>query len=320
MDWGLIVGISSILIAVLIALITQWVKTRKYPGKLAVSLVKHRRVMGEKPYHYPDISLNYGAYQIDKKLQYVQILLYNKRAYDIKEEGAKAHLYVTLPKGMEWADVRVVKETDKVGASADVEDGNMATANIGFDMLRKGDSFLVEGLIETDRDYSDKLFKKMSFSHRIPEVDSVVKVDYLHSFPDNRALWRLILVLIAYCLAILPAHFFTTYNLPLRFIDAESGNSSYLFINDKGEIIAAPTVLEKESGYKVDASVFKDRMIPDTTYYGKDKVVRLTHSVAVLLIFVILLYLLNMVWKYLHWRKVLMTYAELVDYDYPRKG
>ena len=314
MDWGLIVGIASIGVTVLIALITHFVKKRNYPGRMVVSLVNHHLVMGEKPFHYPDLSLNYGAYQIEKKLQYVQILFFNERAHEIKADNARAHVDVKLPAGVEWADIRVLKETEGVGASAEVEDTDLATAKICFDMLRRGDCIWVEGLIETDNNYySEWLFKKMSFFHRIPELDSIVKVDYLKASHDTGSLWKHIVVFLVFVMTLLPAIFFSTDNLPLRFIDVGNGNSSYLFINDKSEIIASPTLLEKNIGYKVDASSFSDKMVPDTTYYRNSRRVFVTRMAALLSMIAIFIYLLIYSCQYLRFKRVLKYLVMLMD-------
>lgn len=281
MNWNLILTIISVVLAIAVpALVYYLQRIIRYRGKLSVALIRFDRVLGENPHHYSNLSLKYGEYQIENNLQYVCLLLFNERSYDITHnqqitgfelEKPKARVGVAMPKGVKWVDIRILRQSDQVGADVAIDSGNKSKAIVGFDMLRKGESVLLDGLIETENDYNiNSLFDKMTFSHRIPQVDVIEKVHLSQEGAscNRRSRTRKHLMRSLFCFAFLAAALVTIDNIPLRFIDQDNGKTVYFTSNDKGEIIAHYKTPFKRVVYKVDdPSVFSTRMIPVTTPY-----------------------------------------------------
>ncbi len=295
MDWGIFLGISGIVVTIVIAfLIYHLQKNRKYPGCLSASLLSLYRVLGEKPKHYSDLSLKLGDYQIEKNLIYVRLLIFNERSYDIKSDDPQCYVSVALPKNAKWVDVRVSKQSEQVGAVVMLDKENPSRYSLGFDLLREGESILIEGLIESEDDLSrDALFDRMTLLHRIPNVS---KVEKLYCPTRSRMKYASVKLRVYMAVAILAfitsiVSLFYNNTIPLRYIDKETSKSVSLAVNRYDEIVAFPRKWSKGDSYSINTEDFSSRMTPIASYH-----LGIDHYYSIIMAFFLFLVIIMIEW------------------------
>jgi hypothetical protein len=296
MDWGIILGVAGIVVTVVIAfLIYHLQKNRMYPGKISASLLDLYRVLGEKPEHYSHLSLKLGDYQVEKNLIYVKLLFFNERSYDVKADGPDTFISVSLPKNAKWVDARVAKQSEAVDAEVKLDNEVFSRCSLNFGLLRKGESILIEGLIEAAEALSrDYLFDKMVFSHRIPNVCKVEKLYCPSRSRKKYASIRLRFFIPVAIVAILISVFglFNKQAIPLRYIDKETSKDVSLALNRDEEIIAFPRKWSKRDSYIINAEGFTSRMVPSASYH-----LGLDHYLSIIMTLLLCLTIMLMEWE-----------------------
>lgn len=270
MNWSIVLGVAGIVITVVITLVIYYLqKVRRYPGRLSASLISLNRVLGERPEHYSDLSLKYGDYQIENGLLYVKLLVFNERAFDLKADVEGEGVLMLLPDNVNWVDVKVARQNEHVNATASMDNHNKSEVIINFDLLRKGESILVEGLIEVSGDYSrHSLFDQIQFKHRMPNVDSTEKVfcPRIHRSRSDRFRERMGLLYAATIIIVFFLSLVIKPDIPLMYLDKGSGKRVSLGVNKHNEIVAYPNSWNKFNDYVIEPDELRTRLVPDSAY------------------------------------------------------
>ena len=308
MDWSIFLGIVGIVVTVVIALLIYHLqKIRRYPGRLSASLISMSRVLGEKPEHYlSELSLSLGEYQIEKNLLYVELLLFNERSYDVSAVEGDARVKVTLRDNAKWVDVRIARQADGVGAAVVLENEDRAVFSLGFDLLRGGESVILEGLVETDNLFSrDSLFEEIQLTHRIPNVGETEKLNcpdrkYLRS---SKLKLGLFVLFAAFAISALIISLVIKDTIPLRFIDNQTEKSVSLSVDRNDSIKAYPGKWSRRGSYTMTREYFTKNLVPDTEYHRSFE-----HFYTIIMSGILLLLLILFEWEdfadYRRWKKV----------------
>ena len=266
MNWELIISIASIVVTIVISLLLH--NSRKYPGGLSVSLINLYRVLGKKPDHYANLSLNLGDYQIENNLLYVKLILFNEKSFDISATTSESRVTMLFPDTINWVDLHEVKHASQLNVDVSINNFNPSEASIGFSLLKQGESIILEGLIETKEEYTrDSLLNQIQFHHRIPNVGNITKV---YCPPEISGKWRATKILFTtfFAVAICLFAFKAIYNdnVPLRYIDQISRKSVAIALNKDSELVVYPKTWTRGGSYIVSEDYFKEHFVPDRTY------------------------------------------------------
>ncbi len=232
---GIVIGIASIVIAILIYFLQRRIR---YPGKLKYALVETWKVMSESPNGYGDLSLKYNDYEIKEELNYVKFIVYNNRSYDYSSGDSDNPVRVTLPDGCKWIDAKVVGHSEEI--QAEIVNKGGKELDLTFKLLRKNEFIEVDGLMESKSQIGlEDLAKVIEVRHRIPNVATVKNTALLDANEYKLAMGRLITFGIALSFFV----FILFYTLlghpmsPLQYKELQSGEIRSLYVNKEGGVV-----------------------------------------------------------------------------------
>lgn len=226
-------GIISILVSLFFYLLQ---KRSRYPGELRLAVTDFKRIVSKGREKLDKLSLKYEGYEVNKNLVYFEIIITNRRSYDIRNDDSASPLTLSLPKGSKWIDVQV--KSCNMGVSPGISFKDNDSFNINWNLLRKGEFILLAGLIETSSIFSDeKLLDVVSVSHRIPNLSPIKKVsvgdnDYYKKM--TRACWVYFAVM---SLLLLASIFITPKLSNIRYVDMDTKEVVSLYVDKSDSLV-----------------------------------------------------------------------------------
>ena len=231
--WGIILGVASIAIAILIYFLQKQIR---YPGQLKFAIIETWKVRSTSPNGYGELSLKYNDYEIKEELNYVKFILYNKKSFDYSSGDTNNPVRIILPEGCRWVDAKVIDHSKEVQAA--VTNKNGKELGLTFELLRKNEYVEVDGIIESINSLNS-LGDAITILHRIPNVSSVKHTPLLNSYDYQRAksnsillgvLLVMVVLVLIYALGIHPAS-------PLKFKELSTGEIRSLYIEKDGGVV-----------------------------------------------------------------------------------
>ena len=233
--WGVILGVASIIIAILIYYLQKIIR---YPGQLKFALVETWKVMSASPGGYKDLSLRYNDYEIEEDLNYVKFILYNTKSYDFSSGNDDNPIRLTLPAGCKWIDAKIVGCSEEV--QADIVNKNGIELDLTFKLLRKNEFIELDGLLESNSNIGVRnMSKNISVRHRIPNVAAVKTATLLDPNEYKQARSRLITfgIMLALIFSVLFYALVLHPTSPLRYKELKSGEIRALYLDKEGKIV-----------------------------------------------------------------------------------
>lgn len=166
---GVIIGVLGLALSLLLFLIQR---IKNYPGQLCYSILDCSKIVEKKESSFKDVSLQYKDYNVEDSLFYVKILVFNQRTFDVKAETSESSISLLLSNESKWLDVGIKHESEGVGSSVCVDEKIKHKAYLSFPLLRKEESILIEGLIESSLSISDNEESILRVNHRISGLDA----------------------------------------------------------------------------------------------------------------------------------------------------
>lgn len=244
MDYSVLFGIGGIIVTVVISfLIYSLQRIKRYPGQLSFSVRDLMKVMGDVPRNYEELSLKLGDYEIKDNLLFVELLLFNDQTFDCSCNNIETPLLLELPSGMKWVDVNVRTQSEGVNAVCKNSQSDSQIASLTFELLRKNEYIVIEGLLESAKSTSKTdLLEKITLSHRIPNVAPIKKKAILSPSEMTNIKKRVRVPIAAWALVILiiPLRllFGGQYSL-LQFVDNRTGEVQTVCLNKNNELVLA---------------------------------------------------------------------------------
>ena len=250
-SWGIIIGVASIVIAILIYFLQKQIR---YPGQLKISVIETWKVRRASPNGYGELSLKYNDYEIEEELNYVKIVVYNRKSYDYSSGSEDNPVRIILPEGCKWIDAKIVSHSKEVQAEIANKDGKELA--LTFNLLRKNEYIELDGLMEAKSDSKlGKLAELIEIKHRIPNVSSTKNAMVLNSFDYKHA--KKVLTMSGLCLGFVLFGFFNVIvfrdAVPIKYKELESGEIRTVYVDKRGDIVTHKGVV-LFSGYSAPMS------------------------------------------------------------------
>ena len=128
-------------------------------------------VLQHVPGSFNDLSLKYNNYSVSQELHYFKVMVFNTRSADVGDANSDSVVSIMLPALSKWVDVKIESESESVGSSVSISSDSPSQAELRFKLLKKNESIVLEGLVESASFFPISEEKSLVFSHRIPNVD-----------------------------------------------------------------------------------------------------------------------------------------------------
>lgn len=271
----MIIGILGLVLSLLLF----WIqKIRKYPSRLNYSVLACSKIVGKNNLEFDDdVSLSYKDYEVKDDLYYTKILVFNKRSSDVVAIEKDSQIVIRLPNNSKWLDIRVNDESLGVGSKVTINQETMQATFLSFQLLKKHEHILIEGLIESKLSLEDMDNSIFSFNHRIAELDTFENVPIVTENRFRRCIRNLkvygvtlgIMLLLLVGMLLIPDKSSVLY----RSINNTNGSTEYSIGVDKRNRIVVeeykPFSLGLNSGAVISNKEFESDYSPVFRYHGE---------------------------------------------------
>lgn len=230
-------GIIGVLVAIVIYLLQR---KKHYAGRICFSILDVYKTMRAQKDNYSDLSLRYHEFEIEEDVTYVKFVVYNDKSYDYSNENREDPVRIILPENHNWIDARVVGYSNNVQTEVFIDDNTKRELNLIFKLLKGNEFIEIDGLIGSKSgENTEKLQNSIKIKHRIPNVASTKKTDYLDLVEYKRALRELFLIggLFAMLLFIIVYFVFGHPASQLQHKDLRTGETEVLYLNHEGQVV-----------------------------------------------------------------------------------
>lgn len=233
--WGIVLGVASIAIAILIYFLQKQIR---YPGQLKFAIIETWKVRSTSPNGYGELSLKYNDYVIKEELNYVKFILYNKKSFDYSSGDDDNPVRIVLPEGCNWIDAKIVESSEEIQAEIINKKGN--ELDLRFNLLRKNEYIEMDGIMESKSKISLRnLAHVIEVHHRIPNVSSVKNTTILDAYDYKHMKKRLVLIGIMMAFVVFTMVYALVINptTPLKYKEIESGKTVSVYLDKRGNIV-----------------------------------------------------------------------------------
>lgn len=145
----------------------------KYPGRIAVFYEYCAALFGTRARETPGLEISFRGDELTNPLVMLKLILLNDGHVDIRKDMIDRGLTFQLPAGYSWKEVTVTEASPEVLVRPTLIG---PTLTINMNLLRKGEAFSFEALVEVPHSSTDKtsparkLRSSIQISHRISET------------------------------------------------------------------------------------------------------------------------------------------------------
>ena len=216
--------------------------------------------------HMDGINITFENIQVDPSLLMLKASFINDGTIDIDSSMIHEPLKIKLPENCKWKRIKITKTSPRVNINFKMGD---VITEFNWDLLKRNEYFSFDALIEIidnqkksidiDDEYTQKISKKISISHRINNLEKINRENLYYSIIKNRRLKDMMFsfiitlilgLLILTLLFIVPGQsFWSTYYI---IKDLENNNMEIKLTYLKNDIILIKSIDNK---YKEELTV-----------------------------------------------------------------
>lgn len=257
---------------------------KKYPGRISFVKLAVLNLLNDIANNFKDIKLLHNNNPIRKNLVYIKGAFLNNGDIDIKTLSGECNITLTLPDDYKWVDFAITSHSEDLSCVISQEAQNKE--KISFDVFKKDEFIIFEGLVDTPQKIESKFFEDIiKFNHRIENtakisVETILSEKSLKSKSFMRRIlgFYLIIGLLLGLLALV-----NRQDAPLRYYNSETPDVEYsaqiskdnkIVLNDVShdnffspvlEIFRSGKVISKEEFTK--AYNVSDYITPSVNYF-----------------------------------------------------
>lgn len=263
-----VLGIAATIIGAVISVIL--VKRKKYPCQLSYTVLNKSKVLERLPGSFSHSSLKYDDYSVSQELHYIEVMVFNTRSADVGNAKSQTSVTISLQESAKWVDVKVKKETPLVGSTVSVS--SEREVQIMFDLLKKNEFIVLEGLVESSSLFSVPDNDLLSFTHHVPNLDKFL---YIPSKDDAgfksgiEFLKIMVIIFLAILSLLLLKDVLPLSSSEIQYRDAKDGKLCSLAVTKDERIIVYPAHslgFRFSMGEIIPVSEFEDRFSPVPEY------------------------------------------------------
>lgn len=240
METTTLISILGILLTVIFGIITaiEFYRHRRYPGRLTYIQLNSVNLLNRIANQFDDIRLTHRNYPIDTNLIYIKGAIANTGSIDINKHHDTNSIFVKLPEGCEWLDIKTTKTSNDLSSNITIEEPTKA--RLTFDILKRNEYVVFESIIKASSDIKNTgLDSLLTFNHRYENTDKIeqqsINRNKIRRFTGRIVSYMLILVIAALSYSLFRT--LVSHRTPIVYATATSPSQTYYaFFNDKGMI------------------------------------------------------------------------------------
>lgn len=177
MDFNTIISIIGIIATLVFGILSiDLFKRKKYPGKITYVNIYFINLLNSIANNFKDLQLFLKNQAINTNIIYIKGAFINNGDIDITSNNKEDNVIkIDLPKNCHWLDFKLTSCSDGMDSYATIEKTNLS--NVHFDIMKKNEYIIFEGLVETEKDTKISLIKtQIKTTHRLNNTAPIEKM------------------------------------------------------------------------------------------------------------------------------------------------